>query len=98
LFVYWGSKDAAGPLLLSRDVVLLDAWADDGVDAPNLAGAALANGRRVIVLADGFPSKILNAMSAGRVVRTMSTDGLTLLEIRSVVPSTEPLASHRISR
>lgn len=93
LFVYWGAKDATGPLLLAKDVVLLDAWADDGHDAPRLAGAALSMGRRVVVLAESFPQPILDALSDGRIVRTIPADGLTLFEVRSSVPSSDPLTS-----
>jgi hypothetical protein len=62
LFAYWGAKDAAGPLVLSRDVVVLDVMADEGADAARLARELRLQNRRVFVLTDVFPEKILNEM------------------------------------
>jgi hypothetical protein len=60
LITYWGSKDAAGPLLLDRDIVILDTHADEGKDAPALITELLERRRRVFVLRPGFPDVVLS--------------------------------------
>ena len=74
LFAYWGYKDPFGPMQLDRDLLILDAWADDGQTAPELVKELLARGRRVFVRLDGFPPSILRAMSSGHVVTPIATD------------------------
>ena len=59
---------------LDRDLLILDAWADDGRSAPELVKELLARGRRVFVRLDGFPPSILRAMSSGHVVTPIATD------------------------
>ncbi len=63
LVAYAGYKDAAVPLLFDRDIVILDARADEGRDAPILIGELLARNRRVFVLQSGFPGEVLPASS-----------------------------------
>ena len=62
LFANWGSKDAAGPLQLTRDVVILDTWADDGVDAVRLTHELEHQNRRIFVLTDYFPDLVLKGI------------------------------------
>ncbi len=66
LFTYGGGRDAVGPLMLTKDVLLLDAWADEGADTARMIDALHARGRRVFVRADGFPSHLLAKMSNHR--------------------------------
>jgi hypothetical protein len=68
LITYWGSRDAAGPLLFDRDVVILDARADAGADAPTLIRELLARQRRVFVDRRRFPHEVLARVLAGWVV------------------------------
>ena len=85
LFTYGGGRDAVGPLMLTKDVLLLDAWADEGADAVRMIDALHARGQRVFVRADGFPSHLLAKMSDHRrLVRLRETFPL-LVEI--VTPS-----------
>ncbi|MGD8861387.1 MAG: hypothetical protein PVI30_15365 [Myxococcales bacterium] len=76
---YW--SNAAAPLELSREVVILDALRDQVRDAPRLVGEALSSGRRVFVLENGFSPGELKRMAAGRPVRRVQHQGLALLEI-----------------
>ena len=54
LLAHWGNADAAGPVLLGRDVVVLDVAADEGSDARTLVDQLLAQNRRLFVLGDGL--------------------------------------------
>ncbi len=65
LFVYWGSKDALGPLMLSRDIVIADAHNDEGATAPKLVREFLAQGRRVFVIVNGFSRVLAEKMGEG---------------------------------
>ena len=62
LFANWGSKDAAGPLQLTRDVVILDIWADEGADAVRLTHELELQNRRIFVLTDYFPDLVLKGI------------------------------------
>lgn len=71
LIAYRGATEAFGPLQLERDLVILDAWADGGKTTATLAEEYLAKGRRVFLLANGFPAEIgrpLLARFDGRLV------------------------------
>ena len=83
---YWGSRDAVGPLLLDRDLVVLDAHADDGQDAPMLIRELLARNRRVFVLQDGVPHAMLPNLFDGWEVVRKTLPGATIVELRA--PST----------
>jgi hypothetical protein len=65
LFTYWGGRDALGPLMLTKDALLIDAWADQGADAVRLRNALHARGQRVFVRVDGFPLPLLSELSQG---------------------------------
>jgi hypothetical protein len=81
LFAYWGNKDAAGPLQLNRDIVILDLWADRGVDAPRLADELLAQRRRVFILAVDIPKEMLERIVASRPHRLFSESFMNFIEI-----------------
>jgi hypothetical protein len=60
LFTYWGrQKAAAGPLQLNKDVLILDAWADNGEDAPKLARELLEKHKAVFIEGSGMPEAIV---------------------------------------
>ncbi len=82
LVAWWGHRDPAAALLLDRDVVILDAWADEGKDAPRLIRELLARGRRVQVLEDGIPASVLAHVTAGLQVTPVTNQGLRLVELR----------------
>ncbi len=81
LFAYWGARDAAGPLMLGRDIVLLDAWADGGTDAPTLARELMAQERAVYVLANGFPDDILENLRGSDSLVVVRDSPLRLLRL-----------------
>ncbi|HEX5475765.1 MAG TPA: hypothetical protein VFX12_13980 [Vicinamibacterales bacterium] len=82
LVTYGGNKDASVPLLFDRDVVILDARADEGHDAPALIRALLTRGRRVFVVPGGFPRQVLlRVLSGWQVLPAGHTEG-ALLELR----------------
>ena len=83
LVAYWGYKDAAGPLLLDRDVVILDAHADDGDDAPLLIRELLARGRRVFLLRTGFPDEVLARVCVGLDVAMVPGQEGKIAELRA---------------
>jgi hypothetical protein len=82
LVAYWGYKDAAGPLLFDRDIVILDAHADEGKDAPLLIRELAARGRRVFVLQTGLPDDVLTLLSTGRDVVLVTRQGPRVQELR----------------
>jgi hypothetical protein len=63
LFAYWGSRDVAGPLQLTRDVVILDVGADEGADAVRLTNELRLQDRRIFVLTDVFPDTVLKGIT-----------------------------------
>ena len=81
LVAYWGNKDAAVPLLFNRDIVILDARADEGKDAPLLIRELLHRNRRVFVLQSGFPGDVLSGVLAGWHV--VGRPGTGLVELRA---------------
>jgi hypothetical protein len=81
IFAYWGSRDALGPLMLTRNALILDAWADGGAAAPELTSALLRKGRRVFVRTDAFPETLLRDMTVGTLVDTIRTQYPRLVEI-----------------
>jgi hypothetical protein len=84
LFAYWGNKDAIGPVLLSRDIVVVDVHADDARDAPQLVAELLAKGRRVFLFMNGFSGGLLDQMAEGLQTRPVPDASLPILEL---VPS-----------
>jgi hypothetical protein len=51
--------------MLTKDALLIDAWADQGADAVRLRNALHARGQRVFVRVDGFPLPLLSELSQG---------------------------------
>jgi hypothetical protein len=83
LVAYTGYKDAAFPLLFDRDIVILDARADEGRDAPRLVGELLDRGRRVFVLESGFPGVVLSRVVEGWDAEPVRRPGTRLVELRA---------------
>ena len=79
---WWGNKHAAVPLLFDRDIVILDAYSDNGRDAPMLIRRLLSDGRKVVLCADGFPPDVLDAVIAGFHASAIEVSGMRLLELR----------------
>ena len=82
LVAYWGSRDAAMPLLLDMDLVVLDAHADEGADTPRLVRELLNDGRRVFILQDGVPAPLLQRWSEGLDQRRLPPSIVSLVEVR----------------
>jgi hypothetical protein len=60
LFTFWGAqKSMAGPLQLTKDVIILDAWADMGADARALTRELIQQERKVFLFGTGMPSNIV---------------------------------------
>jgi hypothetical protein len=81
LVAYTGYKDAAFPLLFNRDIVILDARADEGKDAPILIRELLDRNRRVFVLQSGFPGEVLHRVLSGWQVVRIVHPGVDLVEL-----------------
>ncbi len=81
LFTFWGNKDAAGPIQLDKDVVILDVWADEGRDAKTLEEELLTRGRRIFILENDMPEKTLRSLVIDRRFREYSTGNLKLIEV-----------------
>jgi hypothetical protein len=62
LVAYWSTADAAGPLLLDRDVVIVDAHKDEGADAPMLMHALMGENRRVFLATEGVPADVASRL------------------------------------
>ncbi len=63
LIAYWGmQKSAAGPLQLTKDVLILDPWADAGKDAPHLARRLVQQNKRVFLFGTGIPQEIMESI------------------------------------
>jgi hypothetical protein len=81
LLAYWGNSNPAGPLLLGRDVIVLDVAADEGSDAPALVKHLLAQNRRAFVIDDGMTPALFRRISQhAQVVPTGSA--LPIVELR----------------
>ena len=81
LFAYWGSRDIAGPLQLTRDVVILDAGADEGADAARVTHELQLQNRRVFVLTDVFPHKVLEAIAGKDSLSQVSNQTIGIDEV-----------------
>jgi hypothetical protein len=64
-----------GPLLLDRDIVIADVSADGAHDAPMLVDAALARGRRVVVLPNDLIADDREIVLKGRALRSLGPLG-----------------------
>ena len=81
LFTYWGNKDAAGPLQLDKDVVILDVKADDGLDARILEDELLKQGRKIFVLENDMPDEFLHRLILDHRVVHYSEGNLRIVEL-----------------
>ena len=79
---HWGSKDAVGALLFTRDLVVLDAWSDDGRDAPGLIRELLATRRKVFLLEEGFTAQDLEQLTGGFNPTRVQQGAVPILELR----------------
>ncbi len=82
LFAYGGSKDAAGPLLLERDLVIADPLPDDGAAAPALVAAFLDSGRRVFVELNRFPLPLYDRLRQGLDAVAVTRDDPPVVELK----------------
>ncbi len=83
LIAYWYHKDGAVPLLFNKDIVIIDAGADEGRDAAKLAGELLGRNRRVFLLKTGFPDDVLRRSVDGLHTKAVEQTELPLVEITS---------------
>jgi len=81
LFTFWGNKDAAGPLQLDRDVVILDVWADGGRDGQLLENELQDGGRRIFILENDMPEQELDGLTRGRQLLEHGDGNLKVAEI-----------------
>jgi hypothetical protein len=81
LIAFGPIKDAAGPLALTRDLVIVDALIDGGADAPKLVEAFLREGRPVFVDLARFPADVFNRIRSNRPVRVAVPGREPILEL-----------------
>ena len=62
LIAFGATKDAAGPLLLSKDLVIVDPLVDGGADTPLLVEGLLNSGRRVYLDLSRFPHPLFEEL------------------------------------
>lgn len=74
------TKDAVGPLLLDRELVVLDTGYGGGRAAPKLVGELLAQRRRVFVDTTELPPRLLRNLLAEHDARPLA-DGLPVIEV-----------------
>jgi len=85
LVAYWGTKDAYGPLLLERDLVIIDPWIDGGRDTKMLIAQMQAQGRAIYVIAR-MPRELFTSLLDGQ--RAFAVPDLPwLAELRPVASS-----------
>jgi hypothetical protein len=81
LFAYWGrQKAAAGPLQLTKDVLILDPWADAGKDAPRLARSLARENKRVFIFGTGIPPEIVQSIQGRDSLAVVLTKPMLLYE------------------
>jgi hypothetical protein len=84
---YWGAKDAVGPLLLDRDLVVLDVRNAGGRNTPSLVAALRARGWRVVALPAGFPPAVREALAADWAARLLRPPPVPLVELVAREPT-----------
>jgi hypothetical protein len=77
-----GNTNAAVPLLMTRDIVILDAAADDCRDAPMLIRQLLAANRKVFVVEEGFSPENLDRMQSGLESSRRTESPLRILQMK----------------
>jgi hypothetical protein len=83
LVTHWGASYPAAALLLTRDIVVVDAHADGGQSTSVLIKELLAKGRRVFVLEGGFPEGMVQKISEGLKATPVPSPTAQFLELRS---------------
>jgi hypothetical protein len=86
LVTYWGTKDAAVPLLFDRDFLILDLRADEGKDAALLIRDLLSRGRRVLVLEEEMPAEVLDRAVGTFNAQPLSGKAMGLTELHLKAP------------
>jgi len=81
LFATGVEKDALGPLVLERDLVLANPALDQAATASELLDGFLAQGRRVFLLPNVLPVERIDRILEGRQIRYLG-DPLLLIEVR----------------
>src|SRR5262245_12087620 len=81
VMAHWGNTDAVVPLLITRDLVILDAAADECDHAPQLIRQLLSMNRRVYLIAEGFNEKQFQRLLHGLDTVIILDSGPTLREI-----------------
>lgn len=87
IVAYWGYADATGPLLITRDIVVVDAAADDGRDAPEIVRRLLAEKRKVFVIENGFPKSDLDRLVSDLHGEHMTREPLSIVQLAAQVRS-----------
>jgi hypothetical protein len=82
IVAHWGNADAVGPLLLTRDIVVLDVAADEGRDSRLLIRDLFGRNRRVFLLEDGVSSEIMDRIRTDLPAIPAPTSVLRLVELR----------------
>jgi hypothetical protein len=82
LVAYWGLKDPVAPLLLERDILVLNPQPDEGRDTAQLIGELSDRGRRIFVLENGFPPDVLQRVLTGSATASISHLDRKFLELR----------------
>jgi hypothetical protein len=81
LFAYWGrQKAAAGPLQLTKDVLILDPWADAGKDAPGLARSLARENKRIFIFGTGIPPEIMQSIQGSDSLAVVLTKPVLVYE------------------
>ena len=81
MIAYWGFRDLLTPLLFDRDIVIVDARADQGADAPTLIRELLHNDRRVFLLDERFPSAVRSRIVQGVQLTQVASPNVNLFEL-----------------
>jgi hypothetical protein len=81
----WGAKESLGPLLFSRDIVIIAAGADEGEDAPVLVRELHRQGRRVFLLDQNIPPHVRERAIEGVAAILVPKSDPPLLELRPIV-------------
>jgi predicted phosphoribosyltransferase len=68
-------------LQLTRDVVILDAGADEGADAARLTRELRLQNRRVFVMTDVFPEKVLEEIAGKDSLALVSNQTIGIDEV-----------------
>ena len=80
---HWGNTNAVVPLTMTRNVVILDASADECHDAPMLIRDLLAKNRKVFVLEEGFTRDNVQRLRSGLDTVALPNQTLPLSELRT---------------